>query len=68
MNSRKEKRCVKGRHQRSASERQALIHSHQRSGLSQRGFLQLSPAAFCKREGISEMSLLNWRKKLSSKT
>jgi transposase-like protein len=57
MNKNQKKQSGKRQRRRSASEWQALIQSHQRSGLNQ--------AAFCRREGISEMSLSNWRKKLS---
>jgi hypothetical protein len=56
MSSKQEKRSGK-RCRRSAAGWQALIQSHQRSGLSQ--------ASFCRREGISEVSLSSWRKKLA---
>ena len=46
---------TRGRH-RSPSEWQALLSAHEQSVLTQ--------AAFCEREGISQQSLLNWRKRL----
>ncbi len=42
---------------RSESQWQGLLDAHEASGLTQR--------AFCEREGVSEMSLSNWRKRLS---
>ena len=44
------------RSHRSAAEWQALISAQERSGLSQE--------AFCRGEGVSVMSLSNWRKRL----
>lgn len=41
---------------RSESQWGALLEAHEASGLTQR--------AFCEREGVSEMSLSNWRKRL----
>ena len=49
-----------GRRHRSAAEWQALITAHERSGLSQE--------AFCKGEGVSPMSLSNWRKRLKTQS
>jgi transposase-like protein len=46
------------RRHRSAAEWQTLITAHERSGLSQE--------AFCKGEGVSAVSLSNWRKRLST--
>ena len=43
---------------RSESQWRGLLEAHEASGLTQR--------AFCEREGVSEMSLSNWRKRLSS--
>ena len=48
------------RRHRSAAEWQTLITAHERSGLSQE--------AFCKGEGVSVMSLSNWRKRLSTQS
>ena len=42
---------------RSESQWRDLLETHEASGLTQR--------AFCEREGVSEMSLSNWRKRLS---
>ena len=47
-----------GRRHRSAAEWQTLVTAQERSGLSQK--------AFCKGEGVSAMSLSNWRKRLST--
>jgi hypothetical protein len=46
---------TRGRH-RSPAEWRGLLSAHEQSGLTQ--------AAFCEREGISQQSLLNWRKRL----
>ena len=46
------------RRHRSAAEWQTLITAQEHSGLSQ--------VAFCKVEGVSAMSLSNWRKRLST--